>query len=475
MQIYNNILSLKDKFDIFLFDAYGVFWDGSQFYEGSKEAMKYLADNGKTVCVLSNNTSLAKEYEISLEKKGLNKGIHYHEMITSGEAARQSLEKRNLEAISGVKKVYQFGTPRKLFDGLDYIVVDNLKEANLAYLSVPQFTEDERDEFVKAGYGNYLHESKLPKEGEPRKWDSTKLELFDKKIEEVVKSGLPILNANPDLTANEGAKGTEEKHFVIRQGSIAEELKKRGAKVIELGKPEKEIYDFTFEILKKFGKDISNKARIVMIGDTLRTDIRGANNAGIQSVLCIDTGVTASELKKGKKLEDLIKEENVKVDYFIRGVGFDIINNNLDKMTEKFELVPGLAKKDYVTDLKLSVVLFENNKLYPWVFLVPKKAGVKNMTYLTVPERLQLMKEMAAVEKVMATLFPHDQTNVAMIGNKTPQLHVHILCRKDGDPDWPGTVWGNAKEPYASEEEKKAVIEKIKRAVEEEIKKPEYN
>lgn len=139
-----------------------------------------------------------------------------------------------------------------------------------------------------------------------------------------------------------------------------------------------------------------------------------------------------------------------------------------------FELVPGLAKKDQIIDLKLCKVLFENNKFYPWVFLVPKRENVKNMTYLTMEDRLQLMKEMALVEKVMTELFEHDQTNVAMIGNKTPQLHVHILCRKEGDPDWPTTVWNNHKEAY-SEEEKLATIEKIKKAIEKEMTNPEYN
>jgi diadenosine tetraphosphate (Ap4A) HIT family hydrolase len=143
-------------------------------------------------------------------------------------------------------------------------------------------------------------------------------------------------------------------------------------------------------------------------------------------------------------------------------------------MTEKFELVSGLAKKDHIIDLKLTTVLFEDNRFYPWVFLVPMKNGVKNMTYLTVEERFQLMKEMAIVEQAMADSFPHDQTNVAMIGNKTPQLHVHILCRREDDPDWPGTVWGNARETYPSAEEKMAVIAKIKAAIEREMKKPQY-
>ena len=33
-----------------------------------------------------------------------------------------------------------------------------------------------------------------------------------------------------------------------------------------------------------------------------------------------------------------------------------------------FELVSGLAAKDFVLDLKLCRVLFEDNKYYPWIF-----------------------------------------------------------------------------------------------------------
>jgi diadenosine tetraphosphate (Ap4A) HIT family hydrolase len=135
-----------------------------------------------------------------------------------------------------------------------------------------------------------------------------------------------------------------------------------------------------------------------------------------------------------------------------------------------FELVPSLAKKDFVTDLTLSKVLFENNEYYPWVFLVPMKSNVKNMLALTLDERIQLMKEIAMVEKIMFDLFKPDQTNVAMIGNMTPQLHVHIICRKENDPDWPGTVWGNQKKPY-NEDTKITTINKIKTAIENEFKK----
>ena len=143
-------------------------------------------------------------------------------------------------------------------------------------------------------------------------------------------------------------------------------------------------------------------------------------------------------------------------------------------MSDEFKLVPALAQKDFILDLKLCSVLFEDNQYYPWIFLVPRKANVKNMLNLTMDERLQLMREIALAEKVMNDLFSPDQTNVAMIGNKTPQLHVHILCRKEGDPDWPGTVWNNASKPY-SPQLKEDIILKIKNAFLQNKNNPDFN
>jgi diadenosine tetraphosphate (Ap4A) HIT family hydrolase len=37
-----------------------------------------------------------------------------------------------------------------------------------------------------------------------------------------------------------------------------------------------------------------------------------------------------------------------------------------------------------------------------------------------------------------------DKLNVGALGNVTPQLHVHVLGRRVGDPAWPGPVWGHS-------------------------------
>lgn len=319
MEHCNNILDLKDRFDIFIFDAYGVIWDGSNFYKGSKETMAELVTNGKVVYILSNTTKLSEDTEEKYKEKGLIKGIHYNRIVTSGDATREALLNDDLHFDSNpnAKKVYQFGTPnKKIFEGTDYVIVENIKDAELIYISAPQLTDEEYNSLEdKKG----LVEAKT-KDGQPRKWNSTTLEPFTEKIKILLQSKLPVLNANPDYTALEGIKNSDEKAFVIRQGSITEVLREMGSEVIEYGKPNIEIFDYVFHVLSKNDISTADKTRICMIGDTLRTDIKGANNAGIVSVLCTDVGVTADEIKKGKKLEDLIAKEDVVVDYTIKTI-----------------------------------------------------------------------------------------------------------------------------------------------------------
>ena len=40
--------------------------------------------------------------------------------------------------------------------------------------------------------------------------------------------------------------------------------------------------------------------------------------------------------------------------------------------------------------------------------------------------------------------FVVDKLNVGALGNLTPQLHVHVIGRRVGDPAWPGPVWGHS-------------------------------
>lgn len=118
-----------------------------------------------------------------------------------------------------------------------------------------------------------------------------------------------------------------------------------------------------------------------------------------------------------------------------------------------------------IIDLPFCRVFLEDNSFFPWILLAPKKSFVKNMLGLTTEERLILMREIEICEKVMDSLFSPFQLNIAIIGNKRPQLHVHIIARYENDKCFPETVWGRASTPY-KEKEKKEIIYQIGAAIE---------
>ncbi|MEW6453722.1 MAG: HIT family protein [Pseudomonadota bacterium] len=95
-----------------------------------------------------------------------------------------------------------------------------------------------------------------------------------------------------------------------------------------------------------------------------------------------------------------------------------------------------------VGDLPLSRVLLINDANYPWLLLVPRRAGASEITDLEYVEQAQLMTEIAAAGRVLKELTDCDKINTAALGNVVPQLHVHVIARKRGDAAWPKPVWG---------------------------------
>ena len=106
-----------------------------------------------------------------------------------------------------------------------------------------------------------------------------------------------------------------------------------------------------------------------------------------------------------------------------------------------FELHPNLSEKIFIADLPLCHLLMEDNAHYPWFFLVPRVPGISRIMDLSSSDQLQLLKELDWLQKGVLKKFHPDQINVAAIGNKTPQLHVHVIARYENDPAWPATVW----------------------------------
>jgi HAD superfamily hydrolase (TIGR01459 family) len=89
---------------------------------------------------------------------------------------------------------------------------------------------------------------------------------------------VPMICANPDLMVERGDK------LVYCAGALAELYEKLGGEVIYAGKPHLPVYDIAMEIIVGIrGKPIE-RSRVLAIGDGLRTDMAGAEAAGLDAL-----------------------------------------------------------------------------------------------------------------------------------------------------------------------------------------------
>ncbi|MGA0602540.1 HIT domain-containing protein [Caulobacter sp. KR2-114] len=105
------------------------------------------------------------------------------------------------------------------------------------------------------------------------------------------------------------------------------------------------------------------------------------------------------------------------------------------------------AGSQALAELGLCHVRLQDDARWPWLILIPRIDGARELEDLEAPQRAALMEEAvlagAAVramgEAAGRAVF---KLNLAALGNVTPQLHVHVVGRRTDDAAWPGPVWG---------------------------------
>lgn len=116
---------------------------------------------------------------------------------------------------------------------------------------------------------------------------------------------------------------------------------------------------------------------------------------------------------------------------------------NSEPAAADWSLHPQLARDTHpVGDLPLCRVLLIDDANYPWVLLVPRRAGIVEIIDLPQSQQIELMGEIAQASRVMKAMTGCQKINVAALGNVVPQLHVHVVARGRNDPAWPKPVWG---------------------------------
>jgi diadenosine tetraphosphate (Ap4A) HIT family hydrolase len=110
-----------------------------------------------------------------------------------------------------------------------------------------------------------------------------------------------------------------------------------------------------------------------------------------------------------------------------------------------FELDPRLQADTWVLgDFPLCRLLLSRDANYPWLILVPRRAGVTEVFDLDEQAQAQLARETALLAQGLKAALNADKMNIAALGNMVAQLHVHVIARYAGDAAWPAPVWGRA-------------------------------
>ena len=117
-----------------------------------------------------------------------------------------------------------------------------------------------------------------------------------------------------------------------------------------------------------------------------------------------------------------------------------------------FELDPRLeADSLAVMDLNLCTLRLMNDQRFPWLLLIPRRAGKEEVLDLVEQDQQQLWNEVRQVARVLQSVFAPTKLNIAALGNQVRQLHVHVIARFSEDAAWPDPVWGVGRpEPYGN-------------------------
>jgi HAD superfamily hydrolase (TIGR01459 family) len=258
------IAPLADRYDGYILDLWGVLHDGAHPLPGAVDALHRLRERGKHIVILSNAPRRAAGVIKRIEEIGLSRGL-YDELLSSGEATWRWLKQGG---ISG-RRLFPIMAERdaNMLEGLDLEVTQTVATADFILNTGVESAND-------------------------------RVEDFEDALREAAARNLPMVCANPDLVVMHRGK------MEICAGSIAQYYEELGGQVHYFGKPHAPIYRDCFALLK-----VTDRNRILAVGDSLRTDIAGANGAGIDGLWVLG-GIHQEEVTDGD-LNRVIERQGV--------------------------------------------------------------------------------------------------------------------------------------------------------------------
>ena len=260
-QIIDTFAEISDRYDTALVDLWGCMHNGITAFADAVAAMQAFRAKGGTVVLLTN--SPRPRDSVAEQIRGMGVPDDAYDMIaTSGDSARSAM----FQGAVGSKTWFMGESPRDddFFKPLE--IVDNP-------VDIQKVPLDQAEGIICCGPFDTMAD---PAVNRPEF-------LYAKQ------KGLKLLCANPDIIVDRG----ETREWCA--GALAALYTEMGGESLYFGKPHPPIYDLARRRLAAAGV-LPPDARIVAIGDGIRTDILGAQQEDIDSVF-ISGGLAAAETK----------------------------------------------------------------------------------------------------------------------------------------------------------------------------------
>jgi len=241
-----NFQNIVEKYDLYFVDLWGVIHNGIKLFSNAIEVLNNLKNNNKKVILISNAPRTHETVKKFLKNLDFDLKL-IDSLVTSGDVTKKYIQDNQ------DKKFCHLGPPKDndLFQGV----------ANL----VDQ--KDEFDEIICTGLIDEIGQNISDYQRLFENW------IGNKKI---------FICANPDEVVSRGDK------IEFCAGALAKYYKKIGGEVKYFGKPYEAIYDFAYNQTQSQFDTVINKNKILAVGDNLKTDINGAQNFGIHSILILN-------------------------------------------------------------------------------------------------------------------------------------------------------------------------------------------
>jgi HAD superfamily hydrolase (TIGR01459 family) len=253
--IFNHLADAVGPYDGVILDVWGCLHEGGAIFAHAAAALNHLHESEIPVVLLSNAPRRASRVADALAGKGLAPGL-VRAILTSGDSARAALRARETPWAAKLgKRAYHLGPARDegLLEGLDYTPSDDLGSADFILCTGLDGPEE-------------------------------RVADYEPILTRGTSRGLPLICANPDKAVRRNGQ-TE-----LCAGTLAARYAELGGMVHEFGKPHGAVYGLCLEAL-----GITRRDRVLAIGDGPETDIRGAADAGIDSLL-VTGGLLAEQL-----------------------------------------------------------------------------------------------------------------------------------------------------------------------------------